>query len=218
MRRDLDFIEIPFDYFTLYSNLPGWVKMKLLLATRGRTPRLKLNISGAYLSACVMSLCVLVFNFFLDGKKNHAHHFLSRHDPYLSNWKKLDCSFSLIWQSYFFFAWLTFNTNSLAMCRRLNHIFSAFDFSFLVMASFKVLEFFLSALNILFLPLITNFSPLPARVFPFANQCDIILHSDLWKQMYAKDLIIVAYLQKESNDLIAINGSCWDQSLKFKSS
>ncbi len=86
------------------------------------------------------------------------------------------------------------------------------------MASFKVLESFLSALNILFLPLITNFNPLPARVFPFANQCDIILHSDLWKQMYAKDFIIVAYLQKESNDLIAINGSCWDQSLKFKSS
>lgn len=117
-----------------------------------------------------------------------------------------------------FFAWLTFNTNSLAMCQRLNHNFSAFDFSFLFMATFKVLESLLSALNILFLPLITNFSPLPARVFPFANQRDIILHLDLWIQNYAKDFIIVAHLQKESNDLIAINGSCWDKSLKFKSS
>lgn len=87
-----------------------------------------------------------------------------------------------------FFAWLTFNTNSLAMCQRLNHNFSAFDFSFLFMATFKVLESLLSALNILFLPLITNFSPLPARVFPFANQRDIILHLDLWIQNYAKDL------------------------------
>lgn len=171
---------------------------------------------------CVI-LCFIIL-FFLPRQQKEPPH-ISRCSFFLVTWST-PCKlkgvglqfFSDLTEPSYFFAWLTFNTNSLAMCQRLNHNFSAFDFSFLFMATFKVLESLLSALNILFLPLITNFSPLPARVFPFSNQRDIILHLDLWIQNYAKDFIIVAHLQKESNDLIAINGSCWDKSLKFKSS
>lgn len=103
-------------------------------------------------------------------------------------------------------------------CSNVPEIFLLFISFILFSASFKVLESLFSALNIWFLPLITNFSPLPARVFHFSNRCDIIRYSEMWITIYAKDIIISADLQKKSNDLIAINGWCWDKSLKCKSS
>lgn len=122
---------------------------------------------------CVILWCILLLClFFLDDRKNLRTSqdavFVLSHDPHLANWKELDCNLSLIWQSRLILCLINiqhkFSSN---VPETKSQFFCFWFFSFFFMDTFKVLESLLSALNSLFLPLITNFSPLPARHFPF---------------------------------------------------